>query len=473
MTNFLLMSIKRVLFFILLFINLTNGYAQEETIDTLIYKNLRYDENFSFLRNKQEERQNFPYSFKYIPLNKKETAFLTLGGEVRWQFNNWSNPDWGLQDIQQDNYFLQRYLFHADFKIHKNFRVFGQLKSGLVWGKLAEQIVPDSDQLRVHQLFTDFEYSLSEDFRILLRPGRQEMQYGDSRYVSVREGPNVRLSFDALKMIAYHRNSQYDLFLSRPVTTDPGVLDNRADPNEKFWGFYSMHSAPPLLSGNIDIYYFGLEQLSAEFDQGIAYELRHNFGARFYKTTSRFYYDIELQYQIGKFGDGNINAYTLAGEARYKFQDVRFEPELNFRAGITSGNKNPNNADLQTFNPLYPQGSVFGQIAQIGPTNVIDIQPEVLIHLPNNIIIDFTVEMFWRSSLHDGVYRVPYSLIVPSGNSSARYIGEQYTTEIHWQVTPPLSFHLFTTYFKTGRFLKESGAVKDILFIAPRMTYMF
>ena len=467
------MVIKRLLFLLIFIYPISQGYAQEETTDTVTYKYIRYEEDYSFLRDKPEERQKFPFSYKFIPLNKKESAFLTLGGEVRWQFNNWTNTDWGLQGIRQDNYLLQRYLIHADFRFHENFRVFGQLKSGLVWGKRAELIVPDRDQLRIHQLFTDFKFNISENLGVLLRPGRQEMEYGNSRYVTVREGPNVRLSFDAIKMITYHKNSQYDLFLSRPVTTDPGILDSKSDPDQKFWGLYSMHSAPPLLPGKLDLYYFGLEQFSSEFDQGIAYELRHSLGARFHKTTSRFYYDLEFQYQFGKFGEGNINAYTIAGEARYKFTEIRYEPELHFRAGIISGNKNPADANLQTFNPHYPQGSIFGQIAQVGPTNVIDIHPELLLYLPNNITLDFTIEMFWRQSLNDGVYKVPYNIIVPSGDSRARYIGEQYTAELHWQITAPLSFHLFTTYFNTGRFLQESGAGKDIIFIAPRMTYMF
>ena len=467
------MGIKKFLFFILLFYPLIKGYAQEETTDTVIYKNLRYDEDYSFLRDKPEERQKYPFSYKFIPLNNSESAFLTLGGEARWQFEHWTNPDWGLQDIRRDNYLFQRYLVHADFRLHENFRVFTQFKSGLVLGKEAQLRTPDRDRLRLHQLFADYNINFSDNLKIIIRGGRQEMQYGDDRYVTVREGPNVRLSFDALKIMAVSGDSQYDLFISRPVTTDPGIFDSRGDPEEKFWGFYTMHESPTLLQGKIDLYYFGLEKLSSEFDQGTEYELRHSIGGRFYRNTSHFNYDIDLQYQFGKFGDGYINAYTIAGEARYKFNHIKYEPELNLRAGITSGNSNPADANLQTFNPLYPQGSIFGQIAQVGPTNVIDIHPEVLIYLPNNITLDFTVEMFWRQSLNDGVYKVAYNLLVPSGNSRARYIGEQYTLEVHWQLTPPLSFHLFTTYFNTGRFLQESGAGQDIIFIAPRMTYMF
>jgi len=464
---------KKLFLLLLLFTRFTQGFSQEETTDTVIYKNLRYDENYSFLRDKTEERKQYPFSYKFIPLNKKETAFLTLGGEARWQFEHWTNPDWSLQELDQDNYLFQRYLFHADFHFNENFRIFGQMKSGLVLGKEAQLRTPDRDRLRLHQLFSEYHFNISEDTKLIIRPGRQEMEYGDARYVTVREGPNVRLSFDALKIMALHKSSQYDLFLSRPVTTDPGFLDSRADSNELFWGMYTVHSAPFFIPGNIDLYYFGLEQLESTFDQGTAYELRHSIGARFHKATSQFYYDLEFQYQFGQFGTGNINAYTFAGEARYKFHHLKYNPELNLRAGIISGNRNPNDPNLQTFNPHYPQGAIFGQLAQIGPTNVIDIHPEILIYLPHNITVDFTVEMFWRHSLNDGVYKVPYNLLVPSGMSQTRYIGEQYTTEVHWQLTAPLSLHLFATYFNTGRYLQESGAGSNIIYVAPRVTYMF
>lgn len=464
---------KKLFLFFIIFFKITAGYPQGESTDSVIYKNLRYDEDYSFLRNKPEQRQQYPFSYKFIPLNKQETSFLSLGGEVRWQFEHMRNPDWGLQNLEQDNYLFQRYIFHADFHFNDNFRIFSQIKSGLVWGKEADLNIPDRDRLRLHQIFTDLDVNSSDETKVILRLGRQEMDYGNSRYVTVREGPNVRLSFDALKVMAIHKSSQYDLFLGRPVTTEPGFLDSRADSNELFWGLYTAHTAPPIFRGEVDFYYLGLKKLESPFDQGIAYELRHSIGTRIYKSISMLSYDLEFQYQFGKFGTGTINAYALVGDIGYKFPYLRYEPQLNLRVGIISGNLNPNDTHLQTFNPHYPQGAIFGQLAQIGPTNIIDIDPEILINLPYNLTIDFTVEMFWRYSLNDGVYNVPYNLLVPSGDSRARYIGEQYTTEVHWQLTAPLSLHLFATYFNTGRFLQESNAENDILFIAPRLTYMF
>ena len=37
------------------------------------------------------------------------------------------------------------------------------------------------------------------------RVGRQELEYGSGRLIDVREGPNVRLSFDGFKVLSKHR----------------------------------------------------------------------------------------------------------------------------------------------------------------------------------------------------------------------------------------------------------------------------
>ena len=43
------------------------------------------------------------------------------------------------------------------------------------------------------------------------------------------------------------------------------------------------------------------------------------------------------------------------------------------KADIASGDRDPDYADLQTFNPLFPRGSYFNESALIGPDNFVDL----------------------------------------------------------------------------------------------------
>src|SRR5207249_2466782 len=46
------------------------------------YKQLRYDENYQYLRD-SSLRTDFMDALKYIPLNQEGESYLTLGGEIR------------------------------------------------------------------------------------------------------------------------------------------------------------------------------------------------------------------------------------------------------------------------------------------------------------------------------------------------------------------------------------------------------
>jgi hypothetical protein len=111
------------------------------------------------------------------------------------------------------------------------------------------------------------------------------------------------------------------------------------------------------------------------------------------------------------------------------------EPTLNLKTEIISGDRNPENLDLQTFNPLFPKGAYFGQVALIGPANLIDLHPSLKIHVAKHLELIADWDFFWRESLNDGLYSVPYVLLRESSGSRAAYIGVQLSLEAEWQMS--------------------------------------
>jgi hypothetical protein len=143
------------------------------------------------------------------------------------------------------------------------------------------------------------------------------------------------------------------------------------------------------------------------------------------------------------------------------------------RTEIVSGDRRPNDGRLQTFNPLFPKGAYFGQVALIGPANLVDLHPLLGIRPAPEVSVSMDVDLFWRHSRRDGLYAVPYVPIRAAGPSRARHIGNQYTLMGNWEPTGFLSCELFVTYFTAGRFLQETGAGRDLTFVAPRLTFRF
>ena len=104
------------------------------------------------------------------------------------------------------------------------FRFFGQIKSGVELGRAGGPRGADEDKLDLHQAFVDIRAWTHGKDGLTLRIGRQELSLGSSRLVSFREGPNVRQSFDGLRL-GWHRGDwQIDGLATKPVRDKARIL---------------------------------------------------------------------------------------------------------------------------------------------------------------------------------------------------------------------------------------------------------
>ena len=149
---------------------------------------------------------------------------------------------------------------YADLHFGRHFRGFFQLTSNLVWGRDPRPL--DRDDLDLLQAFAQLTFG-----SFSIRGGRQEIQYASSRLVSIREGPNVRLAFDGVRVMQHVGEWQIDGFGLVPVRVSPGVFDDGPEPGQRFWGVYA---TGPILSRQIgiDAYYLGLLRPTASFNEG-------------------------------------------------------------------------------------------------------------------------------------------------------------------------------------------------------------
>ena len=194
--------------------------------------------------------------------------------------------------------------------------------------------------------------------------------------------------------------------------------------------------------------------------------------------VSGFDYGVELIGQTGTFdsterGKGNIRARSIGASVGYTLQTLRFKPRFSFDFGVTTGDRDPNNPDLQHFNSLFPNGSFFGQIQQNGPDNIRALQPNLTLKFTGKVSAVFSTYFFWRDSLNDGLYNIPGNLIRTGQQSRARYVGTQPDFELTWQTTPHLTIDVFAAYFFTGRFLRETPPGKNADIIGARFSYKF
>jgi hypothetical protein len=436
------------------------------------YNLLRENDDWSFLAD-PSLRRDFWDPIKYIPLGC-EACYVSLGGEVRQVFEQVGNDNWGKQPYM-NTFLLQRYMLDSDWHLGKRFRVFIQLKSGLENFRAGGPRPIDEKRLDLEAAFFEVGDTHKKSWAVL-RVGRQELNYGSGRPVSVREGPNVRQSFDGVKIRTKTGEWYVDAWAVRPDLDKFGLFNNAPDHTTAFWGLYATR---PLRRGvAFDAYYLGIDRKRAAFERGAATELRHTVGARVWRPIATkepgLDFDYEGLMQFGTFGSDDIRAWTFASDTGYSLTRLPLRPRLSVKADISSGD-NPGSHTLGTFNPIYPIGKYFGVLTDTGPgpVNFIDVHPQIQTQLGHGVsaVADLVVQ--WRENLNDGVYAVPGFLLVPANGSRARFVGYRPGAEVRWQIDRHAYLQADYGIFYAGEFLKQASPGRNINYMEFWAGYKF
>ena len=438
------------------------------------YKLLRSDEDWGFLCDKKLH-SDFWDPIKCIPLRKADKNwFMTFGGEARETWEQIGNDNWG-QPPFMNGYLNERYMLYADLLYGPHVRTFLELKSGINSWRAGGPRPIDEKRLDFQSGFLEVGGETSWG-SLHLRAGRQELEYGSGRLVDVREGPNVRLSFDGFLVRTKFHAWQVDGLSVRPDEDNPGFFDNAPNHTVAFWGAYASGPIPDEMQ--LDLYYLGQDRKDGAFERETAHEVRHTLGTRVSRPVASEHpgwdFDDEALWQFGSFGAADIRAWTIATETGYRIPTIPLKPRFSAKADISSGD-HPTTNTLGTFNPLYPKGNYFGVLATTGPgpINFIDVHPHVEAFAPHNVSLSFDWIFQWRQSFDDGVYAVPGFLIRAADGSRARFVGNRPGIEIRWQENRHLWFQGDYGVFYAGRFLKETQPGRNLNYWAFWAGYKF
>ncbi|WP_298143518.1 alginate export family protein [Flavobacterium sp.] len=447
---------------------LTSALTATVSAQTFNFQSLRYNENYSFLRDSASN----PYrKLKFAALNDSKSSWMSFGGELRYQYQKFENEDWGDAPHDENGFILTRLLFYADTHLGNRFRIFTQIKSNALQSREMPAKRIEVNALDFHQFFFDYNFNLNNT-NITFRAGRQEIRYGSQRLISVREGPNNRLSFDGARILSTFKNGQIDAFYLYSVIDFPDIFDDRINQDNALFGIYTTWKNVPLFK-NADLYFLGVRNKNANFNEVSGNENRYSVGGRLWQNKSPFRYDFEALFQFGSFSGTNIAAYTASLDASYQFEKLWKKPLIGLKTEVISGDRSPDDNTLNTFNPMYPRGAYFGLAALVGPSNLIDFHPYMQTNLTDNLIWGIDYDVFWRYSTRDGIYGPNGRLIYPDANSDEKFIGSQLGTDLEYQFSDFTTLVLEGTWFQTGNYLQDVSTGKDIWFTAFTLQFKF
>ncbi|SMF03713.1 Alginate export [Tistlia consotensis] len=412
-------------------------------------------------------------ALKRMALGPDASAWLGLGGELRERYEFTGNPTFGEDPQDPHGVWLQRAVLQGDLHLGPQVRVFGQLSSALEAGRAGGAAPPDEDRLQLQNAFLELGQPLGQGGRIGLRAGRQELELGSGRLVDVREGTGVRRSFDAGRLIFATPDWRVDGLFGRPRRNEVGVFDDQADDDKALWGLYGVGRPGFLPFGKLDLYYLGFHDAAGRYQQGTADELRHSLGLRWSGRAGPWDVNWEGLYQFGRFGGDSIRAWTLASETGYRWPEAPLAPRAFLSANVASGDEDPNDGTLGTFNPLFPRGNYFSEAAVLGPRNFFNLHPGVELSPSDDWTVTADVNFFFRYSTADGVYAPSGRLLRASNGSGERFVASAVSLNSEYALTPNLAFTAIYTHVEPGAFLRDTGEHEPVDYLELTLTAKF
>jgi hypothetical protein len=245
-------------------------------------------------------------------------------------------------------------------------------------------------------------------------------------------------------------------FLSRPVQVrDVRSFDDYSNGQFTFDGFRMERKV--MGSAAVSAYYARYRQDGAQYLAVSGNERRDILGSHFSGTLRSIDWDIEAMRQTGRIGAETIEAWGFGSLAGYTLTTIPWKPRLGVQLDAASGNRNPGDRELNTFNPLFPNGYYVTLAGYTGYVNLIHLKPSVTVHPAEVLQLMTAIGMQWRETTADAVYLQPTIPVAGTANHPGLYTGTYGQGRIDYAATSHLALALEVVHFQIGSALHAAG----------------
>jgi Alginate export len=405
----------------------------------------RWQEDWSVLAD-PALRTDWADRLKYIPLAADDPqSYLSFGLTVRERVEYNNAPSFGVSGADGQTYLLHRLEAHMDAHLTQDTRVFVQVENALA-PALNHPGPVDANKADVRLFFLDTTGDL-DDGSYKIRVGRQEMAFDLQRFVSVRDGPNVRQAYDAIWSDYEKGNWRFSGFLSQPVQyRNVSAFDDFSSGHFRFGGARAQRSHT--LNGELSLTVSEYHQDAAHYLAGSGQERRRSVDVRYVGVLGPFDWDMEGVSQGGHVSGRQIDAWAVGTLSGYTFGTTAWTPRLGLQFDAASGDHNLSDQHIGTFNPLFPNGYYFNLSGYTGYTNFIHLKTSLTLKpLPGMTFLG-SVGSLWRQSLEDAVYVQPNIPVKGTAGQPGKHTADYVQWRIDYSLSRSLSLATeFDRYF--------------------------
>jgi hypothetical protein len=392
---------------------------------------------------------------KYVPLSPTDRqSYASFGLTLRDRFETNNAPAFGIGGVSRDSYVIQRLQIHADIHFNENVELFTEMEDDRAFDK-ASVGPADQDRADLRLAFLSYQNAFAAG-TFKARVGRQDFAFDLQRFVSSRDGPNVRQSFDAVWADWESGPWRFIGFVSQPVQySDEKPFD---DTSNSDFRFSTLRVERQVFGKNELSAYYGLYQKdAAHFLDGGGYEQRHVFDTRFAGAANGFDWDMEGMGQLGTVGSKDIRAWAFGSRLGYTFADLSWTPRIGLQADIASGDGHPGDNTVGTFNPLFPNGYYFSLAGYTGYSNLMHLKPTITVKPTDKLTVTGGLGLLWRQTSEDAVYVQPSNPVAGTAGHGGLWTGSYMQIRADYAFNAHLNGAIEAVHYDIGETLRQAG----------------
>jgi hypothetical protein len=426
---------------------------------------------------------------------------------ARWEIreNNFDFDD-SVRSLTDDNWVLQRFRIGLMLKPVDWLRIYAQGQDSREWLSDRADIpgvlgAEGDDPFDLRQAY--IEIGNTKDIPWGIKAGRQMLTYGDERLIGGFEWNNIGRTFDAVKLSYKTPTWWVDAFASTVVVPHREGYNqsdlfngNETEREQVLSGIY--FSTTALAFQTTDVYALHLHEeqtvTSTNFlSLGLRLKSKPGYFAPVepagYSKDGKtvvpplapkpigFDYEGEFVFQTGEVRDLDLTAFAAHVGAGYTF-DHSWLPRLGIAYNYGTGDDDPADGDIETFQNLFPTNHKFyGQMDVFSWQNMHDLEVSLKFSPVKKVNVKAEYHAFWLASTDDVWYRANGTTAVrpltPTARAASNYAGSEVDLTITYAATKWLTFEAGYSHFFAGDYLADTGASDDADFGYVQATVAF
>lgn len=437
------------------------------------FKLINHDENYAYLADPAKRTSTWS-QLKYVPIAGEHSGvWASFGGELRFRAEHRNNERFGRGAQDQDGNFQTRARLWGELNLGDNLRAFVDVQDARNSGLDSGEPVIEESRADLHQAFIEARTDLAGG-KLRARIGRQEFGQGAYRLFDMREGANARVALDLVRVL-YDSPTGWSggAFAGYALRESKASWDDATNYDYRLFGATAAKTlGEGATAPRLELLYANTDRMGAVFDRvGTGRDDRNTVSARLTGRVAPWDYDVEAVKQWGEFGDLDIDAWYVSGVVGRSFANVKWSPRVALRIDVGSGDKDPNDGELNSYNPLFPQPT--GLRTDLGFANLILVQPEVTARPTPKLMVGANTAGLWRQSKDDGFYALSGMVIRSATEGDAAYIGWRTGVFARYAINPFVSITGVANYTKAGDFLEQTTHSSDQSYVGTFLGLRF